>query len=313
MTARTLTHRRFRGPWAGLPVPWTDSGAFDEETYRLDIRRCADARIPGVYTGGTTGEFYAMEFDEFQAVARATVEACRACGTAAMIGCTSTYTMGACRRAAYAGEIGADAIQVALPFWLEIGDAQIVPFVKDVVRASGGLPLSVYDTGRARRVLTLDQHRAIADAVPQYLMVKSTAGTLGATPDGCMRLSRFLSVFVGETRWADLGPLGASGGCSSAVYWGPRFVLGLWERVEAKDWTSVDAGCAKLGRLFTFLFETFGDRGFTDSGYDRLGAIASGFLRSSVGHRGPYPHPTPADVECLRTYYARHFPEMLQR
>jgi len=50
----------------------------------------------------------------------------------------------------------------------------------------------------------------------------------------------------------------------------------------------------------------------TDSGYDRLGAIASGFLKTSLSHRGPYPHPTPADVGRLRSYYAQHFPEMLQ-
>jgi dihydrodipicolinate synthase/N-acetylneuraminate lyase len=312
MTTGAFAREDFRGPWAGLPVAWTEAGAFDEETYRLDVRRCALARMPGVYMGGTTGEFYAMELDEFRAVARATVEACHAGNIRAMIGCTSTYTIGACRRATYAGEIGADAIQVALPFWLEIGDAQIVPFVRDVVRASGGLPLSIYDTGRAKRILTFDQHRAIKDAVPQYLMVKATAGTHGATPDGCARLAQFLSVFVGEARWAELGPLGAAGACSSAVYWGPRFVLGLWERVEAKDWNSVNVGCAKLDALFRFLFATFGNRGFTDSGYDRLGAIASGFLKTSLGHRGPYPHPTSADAGQLRSYYSQHFPEMLQ-
>lgn len=268
--------------------------------------------MPGVYTGGTTGEFYAMEFDEFRAVARATVEECHAGGAPAMIGCTSTYTRGACRRATYAAEIGADAIQIALPFWLEIGDAQIVPFVRDVARASSGLPLSIYETGRAKKKLSIDQHRAIKDAVPEYLMVKATAGTIGATPDGCARLSQFVNVFVGETRWADLGPHGAAGGCSSAVYWGPRFVMRLWERVEAKDWPAVRDGCARLDGLFKFLFDSFGDRGFTDSAYDRLGGIASGFLRTSLSHRGPYPHATPPDVERVRDYVARHVPEMLE-
>jgi len=253
-----------------------------------------------------------MELDEFRSVARATIEECRAGGARAMIGCTSTYTLGACRRAAYAAEIGADAVQLALPFWLEIGDAQIVPFVREVVRASGGLPLSIYETDRARKKLTLDQHRAIKDETPKYLMVKATAGTLGATPEGCARLSEFVNVFVGETRWAELGPLGAAGGCSSAVYWGPRFVLDLWNRVEARDWDAAAAGCARLGGLFDFLFQTFGDRGFTDTGYDRLGGIASGFLKTSLGCRGPYPHPTRADVGRLCAYYSQHFPEMLQ-
>ena len=76
----------FVGPWAGLPVAWTDNDRFDEETYRGDVARCCEAGMPGVYTGGTTGEFYAMEFDEFQPVARATVEECRVHDKPVMIG-----------------------------------------------------------------------------------------------------------------------------------------------------------------------------------------------------------------------------------
>ncbi|MBN2290854.1 MAG: dihydrodipicolinate synthase family protein, partial [Pirellulales bacterium] len=153
-----LTRETFIGPWAGLPVAWTDDDRFDEATYRTDVVRCCRAGVPGVYTGGTTGEFYAMEFDEFQAVARATVEECHAHGKPAMIGCSSTYTLGAVRRAAYAAELGADAVQVALPFWMEIDDRDVVPFFKQVADASGGLPLSVYDTARAKKTPSIEQH-----------------------------------------------------------------------------------------------------------------------------------------------------------
>ena len=196
-----LTRETFTGPWAGLPVAWTNDDRFDEATYRADVARCCEANVPGVYTGGTTGEFYAMEFDEFKAVTRATVEECHARGKPAMIGCTSTYNLGAARRAAYAAQCGADAIQVALPFWMEIGDAQIVPFFKEVVDASGGLPLSIYETMRAKKALTLDQHRAVKDAVPSYLMVKANEDTVGRTPDGCRVLSEYVNVFVGENEF----------------------------------------------------------------------------------------------------------------
>ncbi len=89
-----LTRQTLTGPWAGLPVAWTEDDRFDEETYRGDIARCCRAGMPGIYTGGTTGEFYAMELDEFKAVARATVAECHAHGKPAMIGVSSTYTLG---------------------------------------------------------------------------------------------------------------------------------------------------------------------------------------------------------------------------
>ena len=82
-----LTRETFQGPWAGLPVAWTENDEFDEDTYRQDVTSCCRASVPGVYTGGTSGEFYAMEWDEFTAVARATVSVCREYNTPCMIGC----------------------------------------------------------------------------------------------------------------------------------------------------------------------------------------------------------------------------------
>jgi dihydrodipicolinate synthase/N-acetylneuraminate lyase len=306
-----LTRETFQGPWAGLPVAWTDEDRFDETAYRADVARCCQAGVPGVYTGGTTGEFYAMELDEFQAIARATVEECHSRGTPAMIGCSSTYTLGAQRRAEFAAEIGADAVQVTVPFWMEVDTQGIQTFFSDVSRASGGLPLSVYETTRCKVTLSLDQHRELHDRLPNYLMVKSNAKTVGCSPEGCRALSEFVNVFVGESLWDSLGPHGVRGGCSSMVYWNPRMCLSLWRAVEACDWASLSKQSAPVSRLFDFLHAEFGTRGFTDTAFDRLGGLASGFLRTSLHSRGPYISVSPADVQKLRAWYDAEFPEML--
>lgn len=306
-----LTQETFTGPWAGLPVAWTDNDEFDEVTYRADVARCCEAGVPGVYTGGTTGEFYAMEFDEFKAVTRATVDECHARGKPAMIGCTSTYTLGAARRAEFAAQAGADAIQVALPYWMEVGDKQVVPFFREVVVASGGLPLSIYETTRAKKVLNLDQHLAIKDAVPSYLAVKANSDTIGSTPEGCKALSTFVNVFAGEDAFGELGRAGLKGSCSSVIYWNPRVILSLWKQVEQQDWKSVDATCLRLMNLFEFLGKTFGPKGFTDTAFDRMGGLAGGFLRCGLRGRGPYPFASLDDVETLRRWYREHFQEML--
>jgi len=306
-----LTRETFTGPWAGLPVAWTDDDKFDEATYRGDVARCCEADLPGIYTGGTTGEFYAMELDEFKAVAHATVEECHARNKPAMIGCTSTYTIVARRRAAFAAKLGADAIQVALPFWMEVGSAQIVPFFEQVSAAAGGLPLSIYETTRAKVALTLEQHRAIHEAVPNYMMVKANAGTIGAEAPGCAALSEIVNVFVGESLWASLGPHGAIGCCSAFVYWNPIVCLAFWKEVEAHNWNEVAKINEQLAPLFEFLGTEFAARGFHDTAYDRLGGIASGFLKTSLRNRGPYPSATESDLRILRDWYAINYPEML--
>ena len=308
-----LTRETFTGSWAGLPVAWTDDDRFDEATYRGNVARCCKAGMPGVYSGGTTGEFYAMEFDEFQEVVRATVEECRAHQTPAMVGCTSTYTRGAVRRAEYAAEVGADAVQVAMPFWMEIGEEQIVPFFSAVSAACGHIPLSIYETTRTKRVLTVRQHRAIKEAVPNYLMVKAQPGTVGTTVEGCHALSEFINVFVGENLWLELGPVGAIGCCSSMVYWNPRIFLAYWSHFMQKDWQSMRSTHEKIAALHEFLHDEFGPRGYVDSAYDRLGGIAGGFLKNSLKNsRPPYPSATTRDVEILREWYRKEFAEMLE-
>ena len=306
-----LNRNTFIGPWAGLPVAWTDDDRFAERTYRANVARCCKAGIPGVYTGGTTGEFYALGFDEFKAVARATVEECHAHDKPAMVGCTSTYTRGAARCAAYAAEIGADAIQVALPFWMEVPDKNVVPFFKKVVEASGGLPLSVYETLRTKKALTLKQHQTLKDAVPSYIMVKANSGTIGTTTEGCKALSKFVNVFASECLWGKLGRLGLKGSCSAMVYWNPRVVLQLWQELKQQNWASVDATCIRVNQLHTFLGETFAPLGFTDTAYDHAGGVASSFLKMSLRNRGPYCSATRKDVEIWQDWYRKHWPEML--
>lgn len=306
-----LTRETFVGPWAGLPVAWSDHDEFDEQTYRADIARCCEAGVPGIYTSGTTGEFYAMEFDEFKTVTRAAIEEARAHGVAAMVGCTSTYTLGAVRRAAVAAELGADAVQLALPFWMEIGDGQIVPFFEEVAAAAEGLAISIYETKRAKKVLTLEQHRAIKEAVPRYLMVKSNRGTIASAPHGCSLVSQFINVFVGENRWQELCPAGAVGCCSSYVYWNPGLILSAWEHVRQKDWQGLEVAMRPFDELGEFMNAQFDPKGYTDTAYDRLGGIAGGFIKASLRCRGPYPSVSEEDVRTLRRWCEQNFPQML--
>lgn len=306
-----LTRDTFTGPWAGLPVAWKPDNSIDEEAYRNDITRCCRANVPGVYTGGTSGEFYAMELHEFQKVTLATIETCHQHDKPAMIGCSSTYTLGITRRAQFAAENGADALQFAFPFWLEIGTNQIVELVTTISKACGHLPLSLYETKRAKRILTLDEHRRLHEAVPNYLMVKANAGTIGSTPEGCRELSKWVNVFVAENQWSTLAPLGARGGCSSLIYWNPEVTLKIWALVTQQKWNDLKQWDQKVQALFRFLHQQFGPQGLTDSAFDRLGGLASGFLTTNLECRKPYPSANQEDVKILRQWYQTHFPEMI--
>lgn len=300
------------GAWAGLPVAWDENLMFDEQVYRPDVERICKAGVPGVYTAGTTGEFYAMEFDEWKAVAKATVEECRKHGTSVMIGVTSTYTLGAQRRAAYAAKAGADAVQVALPFWMELDNRQVVPFLRDVTDVCPGLALSIYETMRAKKALTVDQHRAVFEATGCYVAVKANAGTVGSTPEGCRQLSEFLNVWSSENDWSRLGPHGLIGAASALVYMNPRIVLHMFDLLRRQKWVELKPWTDMMDRLVREGLKPFTEKGYTDTAYDRLMGVTSGFLTMSARSRGPYLSVTNQDVHELRVWMEANTPELLK-
>lgn len=310
--ARMLDRSNLIGPWAGVPTAWHQDGSFDEKTYRRDVRACCEAGAPGVYTHGTTGEFYAMELDEWRAVCSAAVDECRAADTPIALGVTSTYTLGAVRRARVAAELGADAVQVALPFWLPVSDDQVVPFFQDVADAAPGLAISVYDTMRSKKAITLEQHQAIYETIPRYVMIKAMPGTIGCTEEGCAALSKFTNVFVDESLWSTLGPFGAIGCASSNFYINPRYFLAMFEALRSQDWPRLAPMCDKLDKMSREAVHGLLPDTYHDTAYDRLKGNLAGFLRTSLSNRGPYPSTSRHDVEKVREWCRREFPEILE-
>lgn len=308
-----LSRDEIVGPWAGLPVAWKKDLSFDEDTYRGDVERICKSGAPGVYTGGTTGEFYAIEFEDFKPIVRATVEECKRHGTPAMIGVTHTSTPGAVRRAAFARQIGADAIQTALPFWTPVDDREVVRFFKEVSAAAEGLSLSIYETTRTKKSLTLEQHREIKEAVPAYMNVKSNANTLGCSEEGCTALSNFVNVFVLESQWARLGRCGAVGSASALVYTNPRVILHMWDLLKQKNWPELDKWCGNLQRYDEAVIEPLAAQGYTDTAFDRLQGKVCGFLKTSLWSRGgPYRSASEEDLKTVREWLKDNWPEFLQ-
>ncbi len=307
-----LTRETFVGPWAGLPTAWTDDDMFDEPTYRRDVRACCEAGAAGIYTHGSTGEFYAMEFDEWQAVAAACAEESKACAKPFMIGCTSTYTLGVTRRIEAAKKLGADAVQVALPFWHEMTDELIVPFFSQVAAACEGLALSIYETVRSKKTLTVDQHRAIRDAAANYINVKANPGTIGYTDEGCAALSEFVNVFTSETDWGRLAPHGVIGSPSSLFYVNPRYINRMWDLLVAGDFQPLKVMSDKLIAYHEQGQATVLPDGYHDTAYDRLDGRLAGFLQTSMNNRGPYRSTNAAEIENMRQWCREHFPEFLE-
>lgn len=304
-----LTADELRGMWAGLPVSWTVQDTFDEGRFRDNLRRCCRAGVHGVYSHGTTGEFYAQSFEEWQAVASAMVEECRAAGTPCQIGVTDLYTKGVIRKAQLAAEIGADALQLALPFWLPMTLQEAVQFFVDVADAVPGTPLVLYGTARAKTLTTIELMRAVLDAGVPLIGCKY-AGSAEALPAFVEQVPE-VSFLVGESLLATGMAVGARGSCTAYVYVCPRYMLRYFSLCEEARWDEAlaieqhvkDWHAGACAHLF--------EKKLQDSALDRVFAHAAGFIDIEIRCRPPYRSATEEDVRIYVEACERDFPEFI--
>lgn len=306
----TLEATTLQGMWAALPVPWTHADQIDDGALRENVRRACAAGVSGVYTHGTTGEFYAQTPDEWQQVATATLEETKPFHTPVQIGCTALWTAEAIRRVTFAQRAGADAVQLAFPFWMQVTDHQAVRFLTDVASAAPGMPIVLYNTDRAKKPLTLELLARILDAGVPLIGCKGVRGS--GELAALHAAAPHVQFFVGENRLAEWWPHGARGSYSSFVNACPALMLRYFGLCRSGD---PEAGVI-AARLHRMLEEYVVPRlalGLFDTALDRVIAASTGFLTGDLLlSRPPYDSASRADVDALRSWCAQHMPEFIR-
>jgi 5-dehydro-4-deoxyglucarate dehydratase len=131
-----------------FPVtPFTESGHIDKAALAEHVGRGVDAGPGGVFAACGTGEFHALEPEEYGEVVRTAVEA--AAGRVPVFAGAGGPLPLARRFARVAQDAGADGLLLLPPYLVQSPAAGLVAYTRAVVEASG-LPLIVYHRSNAR-------------------------------------------------------------------------------------------------------------------------------------------------------------------
>lgn len=305
----TLTRQNLHGIWHALIIPWTDDDQLDERGMRQEIRRYKNSGLGGMYTGGTTGEFYAVDDAMFQRLTEVTIEEVHALDMPVQIGCTAISTRIAIQRTRAACRLGADGIQIAFPFWLELKPQEAINFLKHIAEAADGIPLILYQTGRAKLKLGPSGLAKAADQLPTLIGTKDTGCTL-QTLEEMVKVTN-LAIFGGDNDLVDRITRGGKGGYCSCTGLNARHVVAIYNNLRQGNLDQA----LKLQKPITQLVEQYMlplhvDRNIQDSALDRLMRTLGG---GKVGLRCqlPYTSTQPSDVDALATWCKLHVPELL--
>ncbi len=305
----SLTRQTLNGVWCALIIPWTDDDQVDEQRFAKECRSYGGTGVQGIYTGGTTGEFYAQDDRTFEVVSRIACREGHAAGLSVQIGCTALSTLTARQRIRVALECGADGIQIAYPFWLELSPDEVRMFFKDIAKESGATPIILYHTSRAKRKLSPEEIGVIAREVPSFIGMKDTGCDI-PTLKAMLRLAPDLAIFGGED-FIERMPHGGRGGYCSITGLNTRYVVEYYNLCAAGKFEQAKGHAETIGRLLNeALLPLNRNEGLWDSAIDRLQRVIGG---GDVGLRcqGPYRSATSAQVERVREWCRVNAPQLL--
>ena len=308
---RPLTRRNLHGVWSALIVPWTDRDELDATRYTAEVRSYAGTGVHGVYTGGTTGEFYAQDDRTYERITRITCEQAHDIGLPVQIGVSALSTRTTRQRIRVALKAGADAIQVALPFWLELKDDEVKRFVHEVAAEAGKVPIILYLTSRSKRKIEPALFGELAAEVPTFIGTKDTGASVKKVR-AMLKQAPDIAIFGGEDFYERIPAGGRGGYCSVTGFNAPKIVE-LYELCAAGWLRKAKPLATAVDRfLHQALIPLVREEGLWDSAVDRIQRVAGG---GDVGLRcqSPYRSGTPKHVEQVLAWCRKHTPELLPR
>jgi dihydrodipicolinate synthase/N-acetylneuraminate lyase len=273
-------------------MSWDEHDRFDENTYVTNAKRVIASGVHGLYTTGSTGEFYALDFDEFRRMVDIQAELCGAAAMPLQVGCCADATRKTLRMLEYAADKSAvGAAQVTLPYWMTLSDRELVRFFRDLRTACPDLPLVHYNIPRAKRFLIGPDYERLLDVAPNLIGVKFCSAdqhfaqlceAIGRTPQ--------ISYLVAETTLVDAMKSGARGCFSSLSLMNPALILRLYDAAQCGDWKTATRLQSRVTEFFAACESYVGalGEGTADPVIDKALAIASGFLTGSPRCRAPY-------------------------
>lgn len=139
-----LTRETMGGLYALPPTPFTESGEFDEDSFRHNCRVLIDAKVDAITITGSNGEFHTMPWEMLKEVILALVDECRGRVTA-IAGCSGVHTEDAIMRTRFAMESGADAVMNVSPYYIGLTPPELTTFWKDLSVACPDIGIVIYN------------------------------------------------------------------------------------------------------------------------------------------------------------------------
>jgi dihydrodipicolinate synthase/N-acetylneuraminate lyase len=282
-----LTSKNLRGNWGTLLLPVNADDSIDYSRLADEIDRLIGARLDGIYSNGTAGEFHNQSEGEFDRVQQIMAEKCHPAKMPFQIGASHPSPVLSLERIKRTVALKPDAFQVILPDWVTAGEDEQICFLGKMAEAAGDISLVLYNPPHAKSVLLPADFLRISQAIPRIIGIKTGAGDASWYAD--MRLyAPDLSVFVpGHLLATGVQEGVASGAYSNVACLSPEGSQRWWQLMQT-DLTGALEIQNRILQFFDRCIVPYKKAGYSNPALDKFLGAVGGWGEVGTRLRWPY-------------------------
>ncbi|WP_395678964.1 dihydrodipicolinate synthase family protein [Inquilinus sp.] len=299
-----------RGNWATLLLPIAADDSIDFGRLAEEIDLLVAARVDGIYSNGTAGELHNQTEAEYAAIQALLAEKCRLAGMPFVIGACQPDPSLARERVKLARDLGPAAIQVVLPDWWPVTEAEALDFLELMAEAAGRVPLILYNPPHAKRVLAPDELGRLVRAVPAVAGIKLADGDDSWYAATRQHLSGSALFVPGHHLATGIKHGVAAGAFSNVACLSPAGAQAWTDRMA----TDIDGALDLERRICRFMDQHVvpfrAQHGYSNAALDKLLAAIGGWGPVGTRLRRPYRWIDEAEALRLRPVARSMMPEL---
>lgn len=308
---KPLTSDQIRGNWATLLSAWNADDSLDLGRVAAEIDTLIAMRVDGIYSNGTAGEFHTQTEDEFDQISNCLATKCNAAGMRFQIGVSHMSAQISRERLRRIVPLAPGAVQVILPDWFPVTEAEALAFLEVMAETAGGIGLVLYNPPHAKRVWNPEQIGRLAAKIPSLVGIKTAGGDDAWYAAMHQHLAR-LSVFIPGHLLASGVQRGAHGAYSNAACLNP-LAAQRWSDQMKTDLVGALEVEQRLRRFMDGYIAPFiTEHKYCNAACDRFMALLGGWTDVGERMRWPYRSIPAAEVNRIRPIAQGLIPEFIK-
>lgn len=254
----------FRGIFPPMITPLYSDLSLDVPHTEKLIEHLIGGGVHGIFILGTTGEFAGLSSDVKNDLIRLTCRQVKE-RVPVLVGVTDCSFVESLDLAAIAQESGAKALVAAPPFYMNIGQEELIYYYQNLAD-SVELPLFLYDMPSHTKITIKVETAVKLSAHPNIIGIKDSSGNAENFRALCEAFKNQpeFKIFVGpEEILAETLEMGGHGGVTGGANLFPKLYAALYEAFQKKENETV----RKLQETILFLSKNLYQNGTYKSGY----------------------------------------------